>query len=72
MYKVILRNGRQSDGPSTFSKASGIPSSVHTALMVDKYECTQMMLVGPVSRSHPGNGELAFPVSIETAGQQVC
>ena len=35
--RVMPRKVRQSDGPSTFSRASGIPKSAHTALIVDKF-----------------------------------
>ena len=31
---VIPRNVSDSDGPSTFSKAKGMPSSAHTSLTV--------------------------------------
>ena len=34
--RVILKNVRQADGPSTFSNASGIPKREHTFLIVSR------------------------------------
>ena len=74
MSKVIPRNVRQSDGPCTFSSASGIPSSAHTALMVDKLWVQVDESGGPRVKNRPGIGELVLLVYVSvsrTASQLV-
>ena len=54
---VISKNVSESDGPSTFSKAKGIPSCMHTSLTVVKLFWHINEFGDPKEGSRPDNGE---------------
>jgi len=57
--KVMPKKVRTSEGPSTFSRASGIPREEYTSLIVARLFAHIEEPGGPKVRNHPNNGTLA-------------
>ena len=69
---MIPKNVSESDGPSAFSKAKGIPSCEHTSLIVVRLFWYTSEFGGPREESHPDKEEGVLLPVVLNPGEEVC